>query len=86
MKENLKYQLALSILNSMIWIYFKDLENARKEETPDTAIIGEMKVNFAKACVRRDDLVNADETEWQLVIDEFGPVAACRSDALELAA
>lgn len=81
MDADLRYELALSILNNMVGISFYDLEAARKEGA-DGVEVARLKEVCASVYVRRDSLARAGEGEWQTVIDELGPVVQGRVNRL----
>lgn len=83
MNDELKYHLALSILNNTLWILFQDLEKARRVDPQNFEKVSSLKIKFAEVCSRRDGLSNTDASGWQSAIDEFTPFVNSRSEALK---
>lgn len=82
LNNHLQYELALSVLNSMIGICFQDLEAERNKISPDQSIVIKLKAAFADVCRRRDALVQFDASELRAVIDEFAPLVKTRVEML----
>lgn len=82
MDRDLQYELALSILNSMVGFCFQDLDVALEKAFPDYVEVTKLKNNFAEACMRRDLLARGNEVKWQAAIDEWGPVVKLRVESL----
>lgn len=82
MDRNAKFELAMSIMNTMSGYCYHDLDEAQSALTPDAPAVGRLKAEYLRVCNVRDGLASAGEKAWDEVIAVSGAEVRRRTDLM----